>query len=201
MQILVADDHDLYRFGICQLIKEIDPNYQIFEARDHQQARESLKKNKQLDLVLYDLTMPGMKGIDAVQLIIKQYPAIALAVLSASENPFEIQKIMDLGAMGFIPKSASNATITAAIQVVLSGNYFTPTIPDMGSINELTSRQLEILHKLKEGKSNKTIGSELNITDTTVKAHLHTIFQILDVHNRTQAANIVNELETIGLQD
>ncbi len=199
MEILIADDHDLYRFGICQLIKDIDANFSIFEASNHHQAIELIEKNSSLDLVLYDLTMPGMKGIDAVQLILKKYPSIPIAILSASENPFEIQKIMDLGAMGFIPKSASNNTITAAIQVVLSGNYFKPTIPDLGSINELTSRQLEILHKLKDGKSNKIIGAELNISDTTVKAHLHTIFQILDVHNRTQAANIVNELETTGL--
>lgn len=194
MEILIADDHELYRNGISQLIKDINDDFIVFEVSDHNSALALLQKRTSLDLVLYDLSMPGMRGIDAVQFILTEHPTTPIAVLSGSENPFEIQKIMNLGAMGFIPKSSSNNTIKAAIEIILSGNYFKPKIPDLGPIAELTTRQLEIVHKLKEGKSNKTIGIELNISDTTVKAHLHTIFQILDVNNRTQAANMISNL-------
>ncbi len=195
MEILIADDHELYRQAIRQLILDINQSSNIIEANSHESALELLTKYPSLDLVLYDLSMPGIKGIKAVELILIKYPTTPIAVLSGSENPFEIQTVMNLGAMGFIPKSSSNNTIKAAIEVILSGNYFKPNIPSLGPIDKLTSRQLEILHKLKEGKSNKTIGTELSISDTTVKTHLHTIFKILEVNNRTQAANMINKLE------
>ncbi len=191
MDILIADDHELYRDAISFLINDNNNGYHIHEVCNHQQAFNYISKNSNLNLILYDLNMPGMNGLEAVQLIINNFPQIPIAIISASDNATEMHNIMNIGAKGFIPKSASNTTILAAINVIISGNYFIPDLPNMGMIEKLTNRQLEILHQLKDGNSNKEIARNLGISDTTVKAHLHSIYQVLGVSNRTQAANTI----------
>jgi len=202
MDILIADDHELYRTGLKQLLHEHFDDSNVLEAYNHEQAQLSLHENKNIDVILYDLLMPGKNGFDAIDCIIKEFPEIPLIVLSASDSVNDIINVIQIGAMGFIPKAESNLVIISAIQLVLAGGIYVPhrLVSNMKhchvNANVLTHRQIEVIKCLVEGKSNKEIARELQLTDTTVKVHLSTIFKLLNVKNRTQAAI---ELEKLNL--
>jgi DNA-binding NarL/FixJ family response regulator len=209
MKILIADDHEIVREGIKLLLRELATDLSVVEAADRSEVLAAVSANPDLDLILLDLYMPGVADLDLLTEISNNYSHVPVIILSATEDALVMQRVIDRGAAGFIPKSAAQAVMTGAIQLVLAGGVYIP--PAMLHLAEeggaatasrvtpasrlnLTNRQLEVLKLLGEGKSNKTIARELGLSAHTVKIHVTAIFKALGVSNRTEAAVASREL-------
>jgi DNA-binding NarL/FixJ family response regulator len=158
--------------------------------------------------------MPGMNGVQGIQRFIETYPGLPLVILTGAEEPRKIQDVLAAGASGFIPKSSTPAVMLSAIRLVLAGGTYIPPqflsnaaaiAPHAETSNlreraqtQLTERQMQVLRLLAKGKPNKAICQELQIEEGTVKAHVATVFRVLDVANRTEAANFARDM---GLLD
>lgn len=150
------------------------------------------------DLVLLDINLPGMSGLDGLQQIRHQLPATPLVVMSASEDREKVLHAIELGAKGYIPKSSTSDIIITALQLVLSGGVYLP-MAVLDTVNSsqaktsnadgqtLTPRQVEVLKLLARGHSNKAIGNQLALAENTVRVHVSAILRFLDVSNRTEA--------------
>lgn len=196
IKILIADDHALFRQGMAYILYEMDPTTIVLEASTSDQAIQIAKNDTSLSLILMDLKMPDMDGIDAMQVIQIEAPTVPVVILTASERPIDMKQALDAGAMGYVAKSVTASIMTCAIQLVLSGGIYIP--PELVQGNRfsttkdqtkagLTTRQTEVLQLLLEGQSNKQTARFLDISEATVKAHVAAIFKVLNVNNRTQA--------------
>lgn len=206
IEILVADDHPLFRYAITDFVERNIPETQTITCTDLEEALVLAEDNPNIDLVLLDLNMPGMDGLNGIVRFRNLYPEIPIVIVSAEEEKSIVLQSFTYGAVGFITKSSSCEQIVAAIQQVLSGQvYLPPDIIRKGTVNTpkkdlsaqqidpklvgaLTRRQLLVFECITKGKSNKQIAYELNIAETTVKAHVSAILNKLNVHNRIQAA-------------
>jgi two-component system, NarL family, nitrate/nitrite response regulator NarL len=209
MKLLVVDDHPLFRDGLAALLRQANPDTQVFQASDSEAGMEMALATGDLDAVFVDLMMPGLAGEAAVKEFARRRPELPVIVLSSSENPSDVKRVLNAGALGYIPKSASAQTVLSALQLVLTGNIYVPpllaravdstateqntTVP--APLATLTERQLEVLKQLRDGHPNKEISNRLGIAEKTVKAHVAAIFRALNVVNRTQAANAARELQ------
>ncbi len=201
LKILVADDHPLFREGIRHFLMSLDAEVIILEAGSLQKTLEVLQKTTDIDLILLDLIMPGMNGLDGLHALEECNPAVPIIILSASEDPEDITKTLAHGVMGYIPKSSSSAVVIKAIQQVLAGEIYKPEIlckqESYQTCWQLTHRQQEVLRLMVEGLSNKAIADKLFVSERTVKHHVAAIFRMLDVENRMQAMAKIHKL---GLQ-
>lgn len=200
MKVLLADDHALFREGIRLVLESlVDDALEVIEAGDFSQALAALRGAADVDIGLVDLTMPGMDGFSAIQLIRRTAPDLFLVVVSASEDPRDIRRALDAGAHGYITKSSSSAAMLDGIRSVLDGETFVSpnvTLPERdageggpASVDGvLTPRQKDVLAMLRQGKSNKEIARDLSLAEITVKLHVTAILRALGVENRTQAA-------------
>ncbi|WP_342805528.1 response regulator transcription factor [Alteromonas sp. M12] len=206
IEILVADDHPLFRYAITDFVERNIPDTQTITCTDLEEALAQAEENPNIDLVLLDLNMPGMDGLNGIVRFRNLYPEVPIVIVSAEEDKSVVLQSFTYGAVGFITKSSSCEQIVAAIEQVLSGQvYLPPDIIRKGSVSEpkkdlaaqqidpkligaLTRRQLLVFECITKGKSNKQIAYELNIAETTVKAHVSAILNKLNVHNRIQAA-------------
>ena len=210
-RIVVADDHALVRGGLAQLVKLVEENVEIIESNDFTQTLEILDNGQTIDLLLLDLLMPGMNGVEGIKQICKQWPDVPVIVVSVRENIAAIRNALAAGAMGYIPKTSSPDVMMSAIKLVLSGGVYVPPhvlgstskseeqaqelgieTETLGSSIEqgyaqLTQRQQEVLDLMALGKSNRDIANELGLTTGTVKMHSSRIFKTLNVQNRTEA--------------
>ena len=210
-RIMVADDHALVRGGLAQLVRLVEENVEIIETNDFGQSLEFLTKGQTVDLLLLDLLMPGMNGVDGIKQICKDWPDVPVIVVSVRENIAAIRSALAAGAMGYIPKTSSPDVMMGAIKLVLSGGVYVPphvlgsTSSRMEQMQEqnisdesfgssieqgyaqLTKRQQEVLDLMALGKSNRDIANELGLTTGTVKMHSSRIFKTLNVQNRTEA--------------
>jgi DNA-binding NarL/FixJ family response regulator len=213
MKILLADDHALFREGISHALRRLDEDIDIVEAGNFPEALSAAHDNPDIRLALLDLNMPGSHGPASVELLHNRYPDISIVVISGSEEPNDIKKVMKSGAMGFVPKHSSSKTMLVAIRMVLEGEIYLPsqlidwappTSKDRGTCHEqaikhgLTERQIEVLQQVANGLSNKGIALALNLTDGTVKVHIATIFQTLGVNNRVEAIKAGKRLGLIS---
>ncbi len=210
MRFLVADDHDLFLKGLEFVLKENYSGIDLVFAHSYSDIFHILEKDHNFSLVMTDLAMPGGKWQDSLQQIHHELPDTPIIVLSAVFDKEIVQKTIDLGVSGYIPKTSSNMVIISAINLVLSGGVYIPpellnsklqTEMNMDSNqnseqNVLTPRQIEVLEKVAEGKSNKVIAYELGLSEGTVKLHVTAILKLLNVNNRTGA---VREAERQGL--
>jgi DNA-binding NarL/FixJ family response regulator len=192
VKILLADDHTLFREGMRHVLALLADDVAIVEAGDCVQALRAVEDNSDITLVLLDLHMPGRDGFAALDTLSRDYPVLPIVVLSGSENHADMRRALDNGAMGFIPKSATAPVMLSALRLVLSGGvYVPPALVQTGtgdtSAPVLTPRQIEVLVRVIEGKPNKIIAAELDLTEATVKAHVTAVFKALNVTNRTQA--------------
>lgn len=200
MKILLADDHPMVRDGIKSVLYKLDEQVAILEAQDYPGAFYLAGKHPDLDLVLLDLYMPGQPGIQGVRQFRDRFPELAVVVMSAADEPEDIQRIIAYGALGYITKSSSSQLILSALQLVMAGGVYVPTpslferktpgkarIDPNQKLAALTQRQLSVLQELVAGKSNHQIASTLQVTEGTIKIHLTSIFRILNVSNRTEA--------------
>ena len=210
MKLLVVDDHPLFRDGLAALLRQANPETQVFQACDSEAGVEMAQSRGDLDAVFVDLMMPGLNGEAAVKEFAKRRPELPVIVLSSSENPSDVKRVLNAGALGYIPKSASPQTVLSALQLVLTGNIYVPPVlahapegaanqPSSGAkslvLTQLTERQVDVLKLLSDGLANKEISARLGIAEKTVKAHVAAIFKTLNVVNRTQAANAAREME------
>jgi DNA-binding NarL/FixJ family response regulator len=191
MKILIADDHSLFREGLQHVLAGLGDDIQTLHAADCVRALELAAEHSDLDLVLLDLNMPGMNGLDALQQFCDSFPALPVVILSASTRRADMQRALDLGAMGFIPKDATGQQMIQALRLVLAGGVVVPPAlvrSDAGDWRAtLTERQRDVLELLARGHANKEIARALGLAEATVKMHVTAIMKLLGVSNRTQA--------------
>jgi DNA-binding NarL/FixJ family response regulator len=214
LKILVIDDHPLIREALRHVLKSVDDAIELTEAQNLPEALAAATKHPDIALILLDLTLPGVEGLDALTELREQHPAIPVVVLSASDQAETVRQALDRGAMGFVPKTSSNQVLVGALRLVLSGGVYLPpevlradtSTPPAGSARGasdalrsprdigLTERQSEVLALLIQGKPNKLICRQLNLAEGTVKIHVTAILKTLGVTNRTQAVIAVSKL-------
>lgn len=204
MKVLVVDDHVLIREALRGVLKELRSNAEIVEASDARQAMICLEEAPDFELILLDLTLPDGSGFDILAEIRARFPAISVVILSASNGREDIARALDLGALGFVPKSARREIMLSAFTLIFSGGIYIPPeilgrpqpIPDANPHSQrqpsaselgLTERQMEVFTLMMQGKSNKAICRVLEIAESTVKNHVTAILKALNVSNRTEA--------------
>lgn len=202
MKVLIVDDHALVRDGLGHLLQALDDDtVAVIEAATVSDALACAAATPDLDLALVDLNLPDRHGHELVAALVAQCPLLPTVVLSASEDPGDIEQVLAAGALGFVPKSSPTPILVQALRLVLAGGIYVPPAlmraaarAEAPSPHALTERQTAILRCLVDGHSNKAIARELGITEATVKAHVSAIFKALGVSNRTQAARAAREL-------
>lgn len=200
MKLLVVDDHSIVREGLAALLQTLGPDANVIGAGDGPRAIEIAEQEAGIDVVLLDLALPGMDGMKVLEVLGQRRPGLPVIVLSASEEPANVRRAIGMGALGYVPKSASPETLIAAIKFVLGGEIYIPRFMLGGagkaaaaSLPPLTPRQSDVLGALCRGLPNKQIARDLNMSEKTVKAHITMIFRVLGVSNRTQAVNLARQ--------
>ncbi len=196
-RIIIADDHPLFRNALCQAVKQVVTDADILECDSIDSLESLLATQNDIDLILLDLRMPGANGFSGLVLIRGQYPDIPVVVISASDDHTIMQRAMEYGISGFIPKASDLSQIAAALQSILNGSLWLPThLPQAADNTErafaqrlktLTPQQLRVFMMLTKGLLNKQIAGEVNVSEATVRTHMTAIFRKLGVRNRTQA--------------
>jgi two-component system, NarL family, nitrate/nitrite response regulator NarL len=203
LKLLIVDDHPVVREGLAAVLAQLGPDAVVLQVGDAAQALTLVAEHEDLDIVILDIAMPGMNGLQALAEFRRVRPALPVVVISASEDAGDVRQALAKGALGYVPKSAGPHTLVAAVQLVLKGDIYVPPLvlaaaaagespePKTQGRSErqaLTERQIEVLKLLSEGQSNKRIALDLGLSEKTVKAHVTAIFRALNVVNRTQAA-------------
>ncbi len=205
-RIVIVDDHPLFRGALNQALSTAISGVQILEAGSLEELSETLDKHKDVDLVLLDLSMPGVQGLSGLLFLRAQSPEIPVVVVSASEDPTIIRRALEFGASGYVPKSLPVETIREAVRHILDGGVWSPPdIPLDGAadpeardlatrLTTLTPQQVRVLMMLGEGLLNKQIAYKLNVSEATIKAHVSAILQKLGVDSRTQAVIAIGKI-------
>ncbi|WP_432695318.1 response regulator [Marinobacterium sp. YM272] len=213
-KILIADDHPLFREAITNVIQSGFPGSETIETEDLETALQLATEDDDLDLVLLDLNMPGMHGLNGLISLRNEAPTVPVVIVSAEDDKQIVLQAITCGAVGFISKSSPRPQMTEALQQILNGNVYLPSdiIRSSGSdsrrqrrmnepqippelLNSLTRRQLLVLERMAQGESNKQIAYNLSIAETTVKAHVSAILRKLGVHNRVQAILSASDID------
>lgn len=221
MQILLIDDHSLFREGVALLLARLGPAVTVLEAGDCEQAFEVISHAPAIDLVLIDLKMPGMSGMDGIAVLRERHPGIPVVVMSSDDDMETVLRAIDQGAMGFIPKSSSSEVMIGALKLILAKGIYLPPSVFLGARRSadrrnkgadvpaqetpgaaaktlaqlgLTARQTDVLYLVLQGKPTKTICRELNLSASTVKAHTSAVLRALNVTTRTQAVIAAGKL-------
>jgi DNA-binding NarL/FixJ family response regulator/class 3 adenylate cyclase len=210
MKILLVDDHVLIRDALRGVLKELAGDATVLEAADCRQAMRLIEAHPDLHLILLDLNLPDRDGFEVLADLRKRYATISLVVLSALHDRQNVIKALDLGALGFIPKSAPRDVMVNALRLIFAGGMYIPPealgrLPTKErytgaghgvSPAELgfTERQMEVLALMMQGKSNKAISRILDVAEPTVKHHVTAILKALKVANRTEAVIAVGSL-------
>jgi two-component system, NarL family, nitrate/nitrite response regulator NarL len=208
MNVLVVDDHPVLREGIAALLRQAGPDTVVHQEGDVAGALKLAAERPDLDVIVLDLMMPGIGGMQAIAEFGRVRADVPVIVLSSSEDPRDARNALAQGALGYVPKSASQHTLVSAIRLVLTGELYVPPLilNEIGDVRQrqfggpcgnrgtaLTERQIDVLKRLSAGQPNKIIARELELSEKTVKAHITAIFKALNVVNRTQAALVGRE--------
>lgn len=204
---MIADDHPLFRQAMAMAVTHVRPDCRVIEAATLDAATQMAGATSDLILILLDLKMPGATGFSGVALIHAERPSVPILVVSSADAEIAAQEARRFGAVGFIGKDQPLEAIEAAISAALSGER--PAVPiaieaeqvdDMAEkVASLTPTQLRVLLGVLDGRLNKQIAFDLNVTEATVKAHMTAVLGKLGVQNRTQAALAARALG-IGMQ-
>ncbi len=201
MRILLVDDHELFREGLKAILANTDTGIRLDEASG---AAEGIARAKagNYDLILLDLKMPGVEGMDGLRAMREAVPDTPVVVLSGEEYSHIVREAIELGAMGFIPKTSTPAVLIRAMHLIVAGGVYLPpavldsrlpapppakAAPGEAKVPGFTPRQLDVLRWVIQGKPNKVIARELNISEGTVKAHLSSAMHALGAKTRTEA--------------
>lgn len=191
IRILLAEDHEIIRDGVCAIVNRQSDITVVAEAENGEQAVQ-MYREKQPDLVVMDLRMPTMEGVEAILQIRSEFPEAKIIILSTYDTDEDIYRGLQAGAKGYLLKDTTSYELTTAIRTVYQGKKYIPQqlaikLAERITNSELTSREMEVLKLLTKGKSNQEIGLILKITEGTVKFHVKNILSKLDVSDRTQA--------------
>lgn len=212
-KILIADDHPLFREAIHNVISDGFPDSEVMETADLDSALGLTQEHDDLDLILLDLNMPGMHGLNGLMSLRNEAPTIPVVIVSAEQDKQVVLQAITYGAVGFITKSSPRVQMTEAIEQILNGNVYLPSDiirtqkssprrsgqedhsipPEL--LQALTRKQLLVLERMTKGESNKQIAYNLEIAETTVKAHVSAILRKLKVHNRVQAILCAGDID------
>lgn len=211
MQFIIADDHPLFRGALRQALSSLPEEAEILEVGDFDAAKKLVVERDDIDLLLLDLTMPGGTGLSGLVTLKALQPALPVIIVSGTDDAATIRHAVELGASGFISKSASMETIGEAVHAVIAGDIWTPSDIDLdqahdpeiealiNKIRTLTPQQTRVLTMLAEGLLNKQIAYELNVSEATVKAHVSAVLQKLGVDSRTQAVILLSRIGSDAL--
>lgn len=190
MRVLIVDDHVLFRAGITLLLSRLDAQIEVTDVGSVEQALVLAGSTPpDFELVLLDLNLHGMQGLDGLRSVRQAFPGSAIVILSGLESTEAMREARAKGAKGYIPKAASADSMLEALRKVLDGATHFPLIePAATTEPRLTPRQRDILQLLCEGRSNKEIARQLAMSDNTVRSHLQFMFRALGVGSRTEAA-------------
>jgi two-component system, NarL family, nitrate/nitrite response regulator NarL len=206
VKLLIVDDHPLFRDGLAALLRQASADTLVVQASSTEEALQIVDEDI-IDAVFMDLVMPGLCGEPAIREFARRHPDLPVIVLSSSEDPSDVRRVLNAGASGYIPKSATAQTVVSALTLVLSGNIYVPPLIVSAatraadnaanggprSLSQLTDRQVDVLKYLRDGLTNNEISANLGIAEKTVKVHIAAIFKTLNVVNRTQAAKFLHE--------
>ncbi len=223
MKVLLIDDHPLILTALQNVIQGIGSDVSVVGVGGARAAREALAAGDGgFDLMLLDLSLGDADGFELLAELRSAWPAVPVVVVSASDRSADVIRAIDLGAMGFVPKRASNETLQEALHVVMQGGIYVPPMAmrSDGELTEaqashamhppapppaaalaafkLTPRQTDVLALLLRGLSNKLIARELNLSVETVKDHVAAVLRALNVNSRTQAVLAVSQMSSQG---
>ena len=221
MKLLLADDHTLFRDALVQYIQRAETGSQVTLAKDLPEAINKMKQTPDQDLIILDLRMPGMEGMQGFKQMRELYPEVPIALMSGIAENRDVHAAMNLGAVGYFPKTLSGKALLKAMKQVMSGEKFMPVtqggntlMPSYFDDNtkpssvqaagggdfdprenvKLTPREGEVLSYLLKGSSNKEIANALDLQVVTVKLHVRGVCRKLNAKNRTQAALKAREM-------
>ncbi|HEX7688082.1 MAG TPA: response regulator transcription factor [Burkholderiaceae bacterium] len=221
MKVLLVDDHPLILSALQAMIQELDPDVRVTAVGSASAARSALAADADFDLVLLDLQLGDASGFDVLVEMRKAHPALPVVVISASDRASDVIQAIDLGAMGFVPKRASNDTLVEALRLVMAGGIYVPPMHLGANVGSgpgqrlaaipaadapgyqvtpsfeelgLTPRQADVLTQLLQGKPNKEIARRLGLSVETVKDHVQAVLRALGVSSRTQAVLAVSQM-------
>ncbi len=209
-RILIADDHPLVRGALSQAVAGAVPGAEILESGDLDGVTKVLATRRDIDLILLDLAMPGVRGFSGLMYLRAEHPDVPVVVVSANEDRGVIRRCIDFGASGFIPKTTDIEGMRNAIRLVLDGEIWTPPDVDLSApadkettdlvrrMASLTPQQVRVLMMVSAGLLNKQIAYELNVSEATVKAHVSAILTKLGVESRTQAVITAAKVEALS---
>ncbi|MBU2994504.1 response regulator transcription factor [Octadecabacter sp. 1_MG-2023] len=200
MRILIADDHDLLRDTLVMFL-EGQGAMETASVGTLQDAMDRIKADDAYDLVLLDYNMPGMNGLDGLRTVLEMEQTDRVALISGEATKQIAEDALEAGAAGFVPKSLPAKSLVNAVKFMAMGEQYAPLdfmtaveeVPQNALADKLTSRELQVLEGLTQGKSNKEIARDLDITEPTVKLHVKTLYRKVGAANRTQAALIARE--------
>ncbi|MDR1995726.1 response regulator transcription factor [Azonexus sp.] len=204
LKLLVVEDHALVREGLVRLLGQLEEKVSVVESADFESALNLLEKDGEFELVLLDLALPGVDGFAGLDILRRRYPAMPVAVVSAFDDMPTVNRVLNLGASGFIPKAYSGEALLGAIREVLAGNIYRPSRQQGARLDAatplpplprgvrpeevgLTERQAQVLALMVRGLSNREIGDQLQLSAGTIKVHATAVFKALGVNSRTQA--------------
>ncbi|HTZ81442.1 MAG TPA: response regulator transcription factor [Stellaceae bacterium] len=205
-RLVIADDHPLFRDALRVTIGQTFSGADIAEADSFESLRRQLEAVPETDLVLLDLKMPGSQGFSGLLYLRAAFSAVPVAIISANEEPRVMRLALELGALGYIPKSATPGDIRAALSALLAGKTWLPLAAELhraaedpdaalvAGLARLTPQQVRVLMMMSDGLLNKQIAHLLDVTEATVKAHVSAILQKVGVDNRTQAVIVARRL-------
>lgn len=204
-RLIIVDDHPLFRGALKGALHNGEGSFDVTEVGSLDELTEALALRTDYDLILLDLTMPGVQGFSGLLYLRAQHPEIPVMIVSARDEPAVVERAMEFGASGFVPKSQPIEVIREAVRSVLEGNVWVP--PDLAGagtdeetsdlvqrMSTLTPQQIRVLMMLGEGLLNKQIAYKLGVSEATIKAHVSAILQKLGVDSRTQAVIAVNKI-------
>lgn len=209
-KMLVADDHPLFRDAISHIIAVSFSGSSVEQTEDIDSTLQYVKQHDDLDLILLDLNMPGMSGLQGLLTLRNEYPTIPVVIISAERDKQTILQTLSYGAVGFIAKSSSKESIVEALESVFAGNVYLPAdimrlsqghevknefvvLPE--KIALLTRRELTVLKNLSQGEANKQIAFNLHISEATVKSHVSSILKKLGASNRVKVVLGCSEID------
>jgi len=195
MKVLLIDDHALFREGLCYILEGLAEDVEVIEAGSFEEAVTVASGEKELDLILLDLSLPGTGGLKAIEEVQRLWVKVPLVIVSGTASDWDIIQCLKRGVCGIIPKTLSSEEMFDGLATVFEGKRFLPKsmarllhrIDNDASLPRLTNRQRQILELLAQGLTNKHIANKLNIAENTVRIHLAAIYQSLRVTSRTEA--------------
>jgi DNA-binding NarL/FixJ family response regulator len=209
-RFIIVDDHPLFRGALSQALSAAFAKAEVLEAGSLDELTERLAMAGETDLILLDLTMPGVHGVSGLLYLRAQHPDVPVVIVSASDDAATIRQCLDCGASGFIPKSQPVERIREAIRRIMDGEVWLPPDVDLSGLppgdsaelvsrlSTLTPQQVRVLMMLGEGLLNKQIAFKLGVSEATIKAHVSAILQKLGVDSRTQAVIAINKIAGAG---